>query len=82
MASKMAATPREETVEEFLARGGRIERIEATLMAAFCSAASARTGSASSPPFQPIPRLKRRSGGCHEIEGTAGCPLVFAVPPR
>jgi hypothetical protein len=28
MASKIAATPREETVEEFLARGGHIERIE------------------------------------------------------
>jgi hypothetical protein len=29
MASKIAATPREETVEEFLARGGHIKRIEA-----------------------------------------------------
>jgi hypothetical protein len=29
MAAKIAATSREETVEEFLARGGRIERIDA-----------------------------------------------------
>jgi hypothetical protein len=28
MASKIAATPREETVEQFRARGGHIERIE------------------------------------------------------
>ena len=29
MASKIARAPSEETVEEFLARGGRVERIEA-----------------------------------------------------
>ena len=56
MTSNIAVTPREETVEEFLARGGSNEsKLIPILPAAFCFAANVSTSSNPLPAFSTRP---------------------------
>jgi hypothetical protein len=65
MSTKIDTNPREETVEQFLARGGRVERIEDHPPSRWpCSASrSARAPTAiRSAPLQPTTPLRGRPG--------------------